>query len=111
MERQSATDREGIWTIDAEGKTLFASEAMAAILCTTVADLIGKSSFEYVFPDDAARARSLFEGKKRGDMSAFSFRLRRSDGAPVWVTAQGTPMHDPDGNFRGVIGTFRPRGA
>jgi PAS domain S-box-containing protein len=76
------------------------------------ADLIGKPSFEYVYPADLPAARQLFEAKKRGDMKAFQFRLRRRDGSPVSVSVQGTPMHDASGNFQGIIGTFsvrRPR--
>ena len=107
VDRQTDTPREGIWTIDHEGKTLFASESMAKLLRTTVEELVGKPSFDYVFPEDAASARRLFELKSRGDMTAFEFRLRRRDGTPLWVSVQGTPMHDASGAFRGVIGTFR----
>lgn len=100
--------REGIWTIDAEGNTLFANETMAAMLGTTAADMIGKPSFEYVFPEDVEAAQRLFQAKSRGDLSSFEFRIRRKDGAPVWVAVQGTPMHDEEGRFRGIVGTFRP---
>jgi two-component system, cell cycle sensor histidine kinase and response regulator CckA len=104
---QTDTPPEGIWTIDNEGKTLFASESMAKLLRTTVQELLGRPSFDYVFPEDAPSAQRLFESKSRGDMSSFEFRLRRSDGTPLWVSIQGTPMHDASGAFRGIIGTFR----
>ena len=107
MARQTDTPREGIWTIDHEGKTLFASESMAKLLGTTVQELLGKPSFDYVFPEDVASARRLFESKSRGDAKPFDFRLRRSDGTAVWVSVQGSPMHDASGAFRGVVGTFR----
>ncbi len=106
MER-TATAREGIWTIDAEGNTLFASDAMAAMLGTTTEDMIGKPSFEYVYPEDVEAAQRLFAAKSRGDLSRFEFRMRRKDGTPLWVAVQGTPMHDEAGRFRGIIGTFR----
>ena len=107
MESEPGKPREGIWTIDHEGKTLFASEAMASLLGTTVDELIGKPSFDYVYAEDMPGAQRLFELKSRGDMNPFEFRLRRSDGTPIWVTVQGTPMRDESGAFRGVIGTFR----
>ena len=109
MERQSTKAPEGIWTVDAEGKTLFANESMAQLLGTTVDDLLGKPSFDYVFPEDVPAAQRLFESKSRGDMHSFDFRLRRKDGTAVWVNVQGTPMHDPSGQFRGIIGTFRSK--
>ena len=33
------------------------------------------------------------------------FRLRRHDGAYRWLLDHGTPIRDPDGTFRGYIGT------
>src|ERR1041384_4768394 len=97
--------RQGIWTIDAEGNTLFANEEMARLLRTTVKDLLGSPSFDYVFPDDVEAAQRLFDAKRRGDMGTFEFRVRRKDGTGLWVSVQGTPMHDAAGVFRGIIGT------
>lgn len=105
--QRDAEMRDGIWTIDAAGITAFANEPMAVMLGTTVGEMIGKSSFDFVYPEDLEAARRLFEGKSRGDMSPFEFRIRRTDGTPFWVTVQGTPMRDDAGQFRGVIGTFR----
>jgi two-component system cell cycle sensor histidine kinase/response regulator CckA len=99
--------REGIWTIDAEGNTTFANAGMAAMLRTTIAEMVGKPSFQFVFPEDVEAARELFDAKGRGDMKPFEFRIRRADGTPLWVTVQGTPMRDEAGRFLGVIGTFR----
>jgi two-component system cell cycle sensor histidine kinase/response regulator CckA len=100
-------DRAGIWTIDAAGNTTFASEIMAEMLRTTVEDMIGKPSFQFVFPEDVETARELFEGKARGDTKPFEFRIRRADGTPAWVMIQGTPMRDETGRFLGIIGTFQ----
>jgi len=98
--------KDGIWTIDAEGKTVFASDRMAEILGTTAAEMIGQPSFEFVFPEDAEAAQRLFLAKQRGDIDPFEFRIRRADGSPVFVRVQGTPMFDEDGSFRGIVGTF-----
>jgi len=97
--------KDGIWTIDAEGKTVFASDRMAEILGTTAAEMIGQPSFDFVFPEDAEAAQRLFLAKQRGDIDPFEFRIRRAGGSPVFVRVQGTPMFD-DGSFRGIVGTF-----
>src|ERR1700730_5090197 len=39
---------DGIWIIDAEGKTVFANEPMTEILGTAPAAIIGEDSFHYV---------------------------------------------------------------
>lgn len=80
---------------------------MAGLLRTTVEDMVGKLSFDFVYPEDEEAARQLFDAKMRGDMKPFEFRMRRADGTPLWVTVQGTPMHDGTGKFVGVVGTFR----
>lgn len=98
--------REGIWIINAEGKTVFANDSMAQILNTTTVDLIGKDSFLFVFPEDLPSAQRLFSAKQAGSSAPFHFRLRQIDGTPIWVDVQGTPMHNALGEFTGVVGTF-----
>ena len=99
--------KDGIWIIDADASTLYANGAMAEILGEDPSRLIGKPSFAYVFPEDLPAAMELFEKKQKGDSSPFRFRLRRTDGSPVSVIVQGTPMHNVAGEFLGVVGTFR----
>jgi PAS domain S-box-containing protein len=101
-----AKQADGIWIIDAEALTLYANSAMAEILGTTTSSLIGKPSFDYVFPEDAGAAQKLFESKQRGDAGPFHFRLRRADDSAIWVDVQGTPMHNAAGEFLGIVGTF-----
>ena len=99
---------DGIWIIDTEAKTLYANAAMAEILGTDASRLIGKPSFDYVFPEDAAAAQKLFTARQRGETaSPFHFRLRREDGSAIWVDVQGTPMRNVAGEFIGIVGTFR----
>lgn len=98
---------EGLWIIDADATTVYANSNMCEILGTGPPEVIGASSFNYLFPEDMGAARELFESKQRGGMSPFHFRLRRKDGSAVWVDVQGTPMHSQDGKFLGIVGTFR----
>ncbi len=102
----AVSQQDGIWIIDAYGKTLFANDAMAEILGTTAADLSGKDSFLYVFAEDIPAAQRLFSSKQAGGIAPFHFRLRRSDGSSIWVDVQGTPMHNAGNHFLGIVGTF-----
>lgn len=97
---------DGIWIIDAEGRTVFANEVMAEILGTTAADLSGKDSFRYVFPEDLPAAQRLFAAKQAGSPAPFHFRLRRENGSSIWVDIQGTPLRNAAGQFTGIVGTF-----
>jgi PAS domain S-box-containing protein len=98
---------DGIWIIDPNACTLYANAAMAEILGTDVSRLIGKQSFDYLHPEDVEAAQRFFEAKMRGDTAPFHFKLRREDGSSIWVDIQGTPMHSVDGQFMGIVGTFR----
>lgn len=100
--------KDGIWIIDSEAITVYASAQMADILGTTPAEMIGQPSFTYIFPEDGDSAKRLFETKKRGGVDPFHFRLRRKDGSAVWVEVQGTAMYNARGQFTGIVGTFSP---
>jgi len=97
---------DGLWIINSEAKTVYASDHMAEILGTTPSAMKGGHSFEYVFPEDAAAAKRLFDFKKDGNRAPFHFRLRRKDGSAIWVDVQGTPMYNAAGLFKGIVGTF-----
>lgn len=103
MEKQQD---DGIWIIDTDAKTAYASERMAEILGTSPSEMVGRASFDYVFPEDVDAAQRLFDSKTRGDTRPFHFKLRRKDGSAVWVDVQGTPMHNAAGVFKGIVGTF-----
>ena len=79
---------------------------MAEILGTTPSEMKGQPSFGYVFPEDEATARRLFDFKMAGDRAPFHFRLRRKDGSAIWVDVQGTPLYNAAGAFTGIVGTF-----
>ena len=98
--------RDGIWIIGADGHTLYANDRMAEILGTSPSEMVGQPSFAYVFPEDVKNAQHLFEARKNGAAEPFHFKLRRTDGAAVWVDVQGTPMHNAAGEFTGIVGTF-----
>ena len=105
--KSTLASRQGLWIIDAQGTTVYANEDMANILGqSSVADLIGEDSFQYVFPEDVADARQLFDAKQAGNRSPFRFRLRRADNTAIWADVQGTPMHNAAGEFMGIVGSF-----
>ena len=97
---------DGLWIINAEAKTVYASDRMAEILGTTPAEMKGQPSFGYVFPEDVDAAQRLFEAKSKGDPSPFHFRLRRKDGSAIWVDVVATPLYNAAGVFTGIVGTL-----
>jgi PAS domain S-box-containing protein len=96
---------DGIWKINADGRTVYANQRMAQMLGTAVEAMLGELSFGFVFPEDVEGAMCLFDTKKRGDSKPFRFRLRRTDGSSVWVSVSNTPMYS-NSEFQGILASF-----
>ncbi|HKP11144.1 MAG TPA: PAS domain S-box protein, partial [Blastocatellia bacterium] len=97
------TGLEGIWVVAPSGETLFANRRMAEIFGCTVGEMVGHSSFDFVFPEDEARARSRYAMARKRVGFDPDFRFRHKDGREVWVLATGAPLEDENGEFLGVL--------
>ncbi len=74
---------EGIWIIDADAITAYENIQMAEILGTFPSEMDGRSSFDFVFPEDLDAAQRVFEAKIRDDAKPFHFKLRQTDGSAL----------------------------
>jgi hypothetical protein len=52
-----------------------------------------QSCFGHVFPNELADAQRHFARTLAGDRRPFDFRLRRSDGSPIWVSISCMPVN------------------
>ncbi len=98
------TANEGIWEIDRDARTVFVNARMAEMLGHTVEEMIGRSSFEFVFPEDQMDGEKRM-ARAKGGISARSneFRFRRKDGSALWALVSSSPQLDEQGNFIGSI--------
>jgi PAS domain S-box-containing protein len=97
---------EGIWVVSPDGRTIFCNERMAELLGTDVEALQRLSCFDPVFPDDLEEAQRQFGLQMASGGQPFDFRLRRIDGAAVWVNISCMPMYDDGGICTGLLGLF-----
>ncbi len=97
------TAHEGIWTIDADGRTTFVNARMAEMLGTTVEDMLGKTMYDFM--DDAGRAiaEQNMERRRMGIREEHDFRFVRADGVPVWTMLSTSPLLDDQGRFLGAL--------
>jgi two-component system cell cycle sensor histidine kinase/response regulator CckA len=79
------TAAEGIWVLDGNGIISYVNARMAEILATPAGDLVGRSADEFFFPGDLSVERVRAENVRRGRKEQFDRRMRRSDGAEIWV--------------------------
>ena len=95
--------RDGIWAIDADGTTTFVNRAMAEMLDTTVADLLGRPALEFIDEsvrreDERARVRDNMRTGRQYDV-----RLTTRRGRIVWTSVNTSPITDHTGVFLGAI--------
>jgi len=95
---------EGIWEIDKDTRTIFVNLRMAEMLGYTSEEMMGRSSFEFLVPEDYSEREHRLERAKQGASArASEFRYRRKDGSLVWTIASSTPNFDEQGNFVGGV--------
>jgi len=98
----------GIVMTDLDGRIQFANIFMCDLLGLEHNELHERAGLEFAFPEDLDDARTLFAASQSAGAKPFRFRLRRSDGAAVWVDVMCSPMQTPDGEVFGVMATVTP---
>ncbi|MBD2089344.1 PAS domain S-box protein [Microcoleus sp. FACHB-1515] len=98
------TAGEGIWMIDAEGTTTFVNERMAQMLGLTVAQMVGKSMFDFTDAEGQYIARRNLDRRRQGIGEQHDFKFKRADGSDLWVILETTPIFDAAGIYQGALG-------
>ncbi|HET9933636.1 MAG TPA: PAS domain S-box protein, partial [Polyangiaceae bacterium] len=98
------TAYEGVWSVDAQARTLFVNARAAELLGYSVEEMLGKSLFDFMEPE----ARVLAEGQMLRRFQKISeqheFKFRRKDGSPLWVLVAASPLLDERGVAAGALG-------
>lgn len=97
------TAHEGIWMVDAEGKTTYVNLGMAAMLGYAPEEMIGKRLQDYVEVEERARVALDLQKQLVGTATQQDFRFLRHDGSFVWTLLSMSPIRDEAGEFRGVL--------
>jgi PAS domain S-box-containing protein len=97
------TAQEGIWVLDAAGRTTSASPRMAEMLGCSIDELHARSILD--FTEDAgwglAGRNWGTDGQTRSQQQAVHFR--RQDGSDLWTIVSTSPVREASG---AVVGTF-----
>ena len=97
------TAQEGIWQIDAEGRTTFANARMAEMLGCSVAAMQGKTLFDFMDEEGQCLARERLERRRQGIAEQHDFRFRRLDGGEIWTLLSTNPILDAQGCYAGAL--------
>ena len=98
------TANEGIVTLDLDGNVTFANGRMAEMLDTTVQALVGRSVFDFFFPEDVPAARQILRDRAAGVRDAgIESRLRSVAGRELWTRRASTPFAGASGRIEGSL--------
>jgi PAS domain S-box-containing protein len=100
------TANEGIWTIDADGRTTYVNQRMADLLGYAPEEMIGRVHTDFMWEQDRPTGDADMELRRQGTAAVWDQRYRRKDGSELWTVASCNSLHDATGRFVGALGMF-----
>ncbi|MEG4458109.1 PAS domain S-box protein [Microcoleus sp. N9_A1] len=97
------TADEGIWIIDAEGKTTFVNQKMADMLGCTPEEMSGESLFAFMDAEGIAIAQINLDRRRQGINEQHDFKFLRRDGSDLWAMVSTNSLTDKQGRYVGAL--------
>ncbi|RLI75576.1 hypothetical protein DRO97_02985, partial [Archaeoglobales archaeon] len=95
--------RDVIVTVDTNGIRTYVSPSVEKVLGYKPKEMVGKSVFEYVHPDDMDFVKSeFFNAVKERRSGKVQHRYKRKDGRWIWMESVGSPIFS-NGDFIGGV--------
>ena len=98
-----------IWEINEQFVYTYSSPQVFELLGYTVEEIIGKTPFEHMLPEEAAEHRETLNAlaRERKPFRQLQIATRHKDGRTVFLETSGAPIVDVQGTFRGYRGIDR----
>ncbi len=97
------TTNEGVWLLDSGLCNSFVNQQMAEMLGYEPEEMVGRSVFDFYFPEDVEQKKQILKRRKEGLREQIEERVRRRDGSELWVRMAVIPMFKDDGEFDGAL--------
>jgi PAS domain S-box-containing protein len=97
------TTNEGVWVLDSNLQNSYVNRQMAKMLDYEPGEIVGRSVFDFYFPEDVERKKQTLTRRQQGVREQVEERLRRRDGSELWVRLAGTPVFKDNGEFDGAL--------
>ncbi|MBF0263944.1 MAG: PAS domain S-box protein [Gammaproteobacteria bacterium] len=105
----SESTNDWVWEIDTEGKYTFVTEDSNNLLGYKVEEIIGKTPYDFMLPDEAKRVAEIFSDiiiNRRAFTNIENINLSK-EGREVIFETSGKPIFDDNGQLLGYRGTDR----
>lgn len=98
-----------IWEVDEQFRYTYSSPQVYGLLGFRAEELVGKTPYDLMDSDDAARLRESLSGiaGRREHFRLVETSTHHKDGRLVYLETSGTPMFDAQGVFKGYRGINR----
>lgn len=103
LRRILETTGEGFWLIDNNCFTTGVNDAMCATLDRTREEIVGKSIFDFVNPENAEIFRRQMKLRSRGEGGVYEISLSRPGGSQVPCIFHANPLFDEQGRNTGAF--------
>lgn len=100
------TANEGIITVDPQLMVTFANAAMAQMIGSSVDDIVGCHSLDFIPAEDHDNILSRFKEREKGVGEHYEGRIVRRDGQIRWVHRSSSPIIGPNGRYLGTVVIF-----
>lgn len=103
------TSTDLIWEVDARGNYTYVSPAAETLLGYQAEEIIGKSPFDFMPPEESQRLRDIWSNmvaERQPITNLINTNLHRQ-GRPVIMETSGKPFFDHQGNWQGYRGINR----
>ncbi|WP_006788726.1 PAS domain S-box protein [Thiorhodospira sibirica] len=94
---------DGIWQIDAKGRTTFVNQRMAAMLGYSTEEMLGRHLFEFIDPAWLPQAEQNIARRQSGIAETHEGQLRHRNGHVLHVMIGTTPLFDEQGHYQGGV--------
>jgi PAS domain S-box-containing protein len=103
----SAAAGEYLWETDAEARITFVSDRVVDILEYGPAELLGRTTLEFLDPAEVDRVREFFLNQRSSGTGFRNYEVRHltKSGRSVWLSVTALPTFGPDGALLGYRGT------
>jgi PAS domain S-box-containing protein len=98
------TAYEGVWLVDDKARTSFVNARAAELLGYSVDEMLGRSLFEFMDPDERAFAEGQMLRRFQKISEQHEFKFRRKDGTTLWALVAASPLLDEQGAAVGALG-------
>lgn len=98
-----------LWELDAQGRYTYSNPKVKELLGYEPHEVIGKTPFDFMHPDEARRVGAQFEtiAAEHREFHELLNVNRHKDGHEVVLETSGVPIFDDDGRFAGFRGIDR----